>query len=232
MTCGREGGRDLKPGRWSVSEHFAKLTLKSTIVRVAGTLTQPALTQPNLPPCRSMRSTLPFMLDSLAAAADSRKLTRREWALKAGVRPETLSRLRARGDCNFATLEALAHAVGLRLEIKPERNNVTVAHMPPRFGREEEKKLLKLCSAPPPKLDAWSAAGPAFFMGGLAVMLASLRGFDREGYLALGEALHPGISTPETLALWLKQSPLRPSRFVPMLEQRRETATQARRKRK
>ena len=164
------------------------------------------------------------MLDSLAAAADSRKLTRREWALKAGVRPETLSRLRARGDCDFATLEALAHALGLRLEIKPARDGGHAAHMPPRFGRDEEEKLLLLCSAPAPKLEAWRTAGPVFFMGGLAVMLASLRGFDRERYLALGEALHPGISTPEPFALWLAQSPLRPSRFVPMLEQRREKA--------
>ena len=168
-----------------------------------------------------MRSALPAMLDSLAAAADSRKLTRREWALKAGVRPETLSRLRARGDCDFATLEALAHALGLRLEIKPGRGSAKAAHMPLRFGRDEEEKLLLLCSALAPNLPAWRAAGPAFFMGGLAVMLASLRGFDRERYLALGEELHPGISTPETLALWLKRSPLRPSRFVPMLEQRR-----------
>ena len=162
------------------------------------------------------------MLDSLATAAESRKLTRREWALKAGVRPETLSRLRTRGDCDFATLEALAHAVGLRVEITPSRDGVKAAHMPPRFGRDEQEKLLDLCSAPAPKLDAWRGTGPAFFMGGLAVMLASLRGFDRERYLALGEELHPGISTPEPFALWLARSPLRPSRFVPMLEQRRE----------
>lgn len=169
-----------------------------------------------------MHSALPAILDTLAATADDRQLTRRDWALKAGVRPETLSRLRARGDCDFATLEALAHALDLRLGIKPARFRLTASgHMPQRFGRDEEEKLLELCAAPVPRTDAWRAAGPAFFMGGLAVMLASLRGFDRQRYLALGEALHPGISTAETLALWLKQSPLRPSRFVPMLEQRR-----------
>jgi hypothetical protein len=56
-------------------------------------------------------------------------------------------------------------------------------------------------------------------MGGLAVLLASIRGADRERLLALAETLHPGVSTPEVFGAWLAASPLQPSRFLPMLEQ-------------
>jgi len=64
---------------------------------------------------------------------------------------------------------------------------------------------------------AWAAAGPAFFMAGLAVMLASNADADRRGLLALAERLHPGASEVPVFARWLKRSPLRPSRFLPML---------------
>jgi len=53
------------------------------------------------------------------------------------------------------------------------------------------------------------------------VMLGSARGFDRERYLRLAESLHPGVSTPEVFALWLDQSPVRPSRFLPMVRKRK-----------
>ena len=65
----------------------------------------------------------------------------------------------------------------------------------------------------------------AIFMGGLAMVLASVRGFDRRRYIELAEALHPGISQPEVFELWLQRSPLRPARFVPMLRHWRSHAT-------
>ena len=57
----------------------------------------------------------------------------------------------------------------------------------------------------------------AFFMAGLAVMLASVPEFDRRSLLDLAEALQAGSSQVEVFALWLERSPLRPSRFLPML---------------
>ncbi len=57
-------------------------------------------------------------------------------------------------------------------------------------------------------------------MAGLAVMLASTRDFDRRSLLILAEELHPGASEPAVFARWLKASPLRPSRFLPMLSVR------------
>ena len=62
---------------------------------------------------------------------------------------------------------------------------------------------------------AWArAAGPAYFMGGLAVLLAGVRGADRQRLLELAETIHPGVSTPEVFGAWLAASPLQPSRSL------------------
>ena len=180
-----------------------------------------------------MKTDLPLLLKSMEAAAAVRNWSDREWAARAGVRPETLSRLRNRGDCVLSTLEALAHVVGLRLSIGPNPGAqasvlksiaAELRNMPVKYGREEEQKLLDLCSEPMSDLGRWRSAGPAFFMGGLAVMLASGRGVDRARYLDLAESLHAGITTPEVFSAWLAQSPVRPSRFLPMLEKWRAKA--------
>ena len=55
-------------------------------------------------------------------------------------------------------------------------------------------------------------------------MLGSARGYDRSRYLDLAEFLHPGITAPEVFSAWLAQSPVRPSRFLPMLEKWRAKA--------
>jgi DNA-binding phage protein len=181
----------------------------------------------------NMKSDLSVLLKLMEAAAAARNWSDRKWAAKANVRPETLSRLRTRGDCVLSTLEGLAHAVGLRLSVGPNPGAKASAsksgerelrHMPAKYGREEEQKLLDLCWEPVADLRQWRAAGPAFFMGGLAVMLASARGYDRTRYLELAELLHAGVTTPEVFSAWLAQSPVRPSRFLPMLEKWRAKA--------
>ncbi len=58
---------------------------------------------------------------------------------------------------------------------------------------------------------------PAFFMAGLAVMLAGEANWDRRALLDLAEGLHPGATEVAVFARWLKRSPPRPSRFLPML---------------
>lgn len=60
------------------------------------------------------------ILARVASAARSQGLSRRALALRAGVRPETVSRIASRGTCDFATLERLAAAVGLRLDLHEE----------------------------------------------------------------------------------------------------------------
>lgn len=88
------------------------------------------------------------------------------------------------------------------------------------FDREKEEALLVLCASMNHDASEWRRHGDPFFMGGLAAALASMRQFDRPRYLALAEELSPGITQVETFELWLEKSPLRPSRFMPMLKQR------------
>ncbi len=159
-------------------------------------------------------------LDALTRSARMKGLNDTEWAARAGLRKETLSRLRRRSSCDFATLEALAHAVGFRLTamdasgppISPD------GHFPVSVDREFEERLGQLCVTRSMEPARWASLGPKFFMAGLAVMLASVPDFDRRALLSLAESLHPGVSEPEVFARWLKRSPVRPSRFLPMLE--------------
>ena len=60
------------------------------------------------------------VLAGIAEAARAQGLSRRALALRAGVRPETVLRIASRGTCDFATLEQLATAVGLRLGLQDE----------------------------------------------------------------------------------------------------------------
>lgn len=161
------------------------------------------------------------MLSALRVQARRRGLSDAAWARAAGLRKETLSRLRGRRTCDLATLAALARAVGAELTVSAPAAATPDGHFPAGLKRGDEERLLALCASGRVDPDEWRRAGPTFFMAGLAVMLASARGFDRSRYLALAEQLHPGASTPEAFARWLAGSPLRPARFLPMLEARR-----------
>jgi hypothetical protein len=166
------------------------------------------------------------VLSALRREARRRGLNDSGWAAAAGLRKETLSRLRGRATCDFTTLQALARAVGATVTVAPGPPVPTTpdGHFPAVVDREYEAELLALCASGPLDPEEWRGAGPAFFMAGLAVMLAGVRGFDRGRYLALAEALHPGSGAPEVFALWLARSPLRPSRFLPILKARRRAA--------
>lgn len=163
----------------------------------------------------STTSKLAGLLETLSARARTRGFTDADWARCAGVRQETLSRLRRRDDCALSTLSALAAQVDARLTV----TDATTADglFPASFNRDDEARLLTL-AASDASAQAWANAGPRFFMAGLAVMLASQPGRDRRKLLDLAETLHPGASTPVAFNRWLAGSPLRPSRFLPMLE--------------
>ncbi len=64
----------------------------------------------------SVRSTL----NTILTAAESRKLKEKELARLAGVRPETLSRMKSRGTADFALIDRLARVVGLKLAVVPD----------------------------------------------------------------------------------------------------------------
>src|SRR5216684_3003203 len=65
---------------------------------------------------------------------------------------------------------------------------------PVQFDREYEAQLLDLCASGDLDPQHWRRHGPAFFMAGLAVMLASVPEFDRRSLLDLAEALQAGSS--------------------------------------
>lgn len=166
------------------------------------------------------------LLARLTQIARAAGLTDTQWAMRAGVRKETLSRLRHRSTCDLETLSALAEAVNSRLELVTNTGSTTSTdgHFPTTSDRDYERQLVDLCASRSLMLDRWTQLGPRFFMAGLAVMLASVAGYDRRGLLALAELLHPGSSEPAVFSQWLERSPLRPSRFLPQLNAERRHA--------
>jgi DNA-binding phage protein len=165
---------------------------------------------------------LAAILESLETRARERGLTDTAWAARAGIRNETLSRLRSRSSCDFATLQALAEAVDARLGVidDPGASPAAQDRFPDRLDREYEERLLALCASGDLGIQRWRSEGPLFFMAGLAVMVASLADSDRRGLLDLAEALHAGSTRVGVFESWLEGSPVRPSRFLALLAAR------------
>jgi hypothetical protein len=144
-------------------------------------------------------------------------LTNTAWAARAGLRKETLSRLRRRESCDLGTLESLAAAVGTRLDLRQQSpaGLTPDGHFPADVQRDLEQQLLCLCAHGGTDPRAWRHLGPPFFMAGLAVMLAGAPGQDRSALFDLAEQLHPGASEAAVFDRWLARSPIRPTRFLP-----------------
>lgn len=170
---------------------------------------------------------LPEILAALTRQARALGLTDTAWANRAHLCKETLSRLRRRQTCDFASLGALAQAVGARLGMLDMQVPVTTpdGHFPAELDRDYEDRLVALCASGNLDPHCWASAGPRFFMAGVAVMLASTDGRDRRRLLALAERLHPGASEPAVFNRWLERSALRPTRFLPLLDARVTHAT-------
>lgn len=176
-----------------------------------------------------MNKSTPFLkplLIQLTDVARQQGLSDSAWAMQSHVRKETLSRIRSRLNADFATVEALARTVGAHFEVRHGGAQTLTpdGHFPARLNRDEEQRLLGLAVMRTVNDQSWLDAGPRFFMAGFAVMMASLRGMDRRAMLELAERLHPGSSHPDVFAIWLARSPLRPSRFVPLLMERLQRA--------
>lgn len=171
------------------------------------------------------------VLDTLQAEARARGWTDRQWASAAEVRHETLSRVKRRGQCDTATLEALAKACDRTLRAEAEGAVLIVdatGRWPRHLDRTAEEPLLALAASGSQDLARWRAVGPSFLMAGLAFMLSTQDDFDRVGFAALAEELHPGIGSHDAFRRWLRETPLKPYRVLPMLRQlRRAAARQA-----
>jgi hypothetical protein len=163
------------------------------------------------------------LIESLHDAARRRFTSDAQWARASAVPKETLSRLRSRLSCDSRTLVALANGAGCSLVAVP----VAAAEdhfAAGSFDRDYESSLLDLCASGNTDPALWRAYGCAFFMSGLATLLAGVEGFDRQRYLRLAEALHHGATTPDVFGLWLDKSRVRPARFLPMLRARKSRA--------
>jgi hypothetical protein len=59
-------------------------------------------------------------------------------------------------------------------------------------------------------------------MAGLAAMLSCFDDLDPDGgYARLAEALHPGVLGVDAFRIWLQRSPVKATRFLPMLRKHR-----------
>jgi hypothetical protein len=166
------------------------------------------------------------LVEQMTQAARARFPSDAAWAAACGLPRETLSRLKRNPSCDLRTLAALANVAGCALVAVPAGvpTSADEGHLPASWTREREELLLDLCASGNLDHAAWRASGPAYFMGGLAVLLAGARGFTREPYLRLAEELHPGISVPAVFQGWLDRSPLRAARFLPMARHRKGVA--------
>ena len=168
------------------------------------------------------------LLKSMTSRVRERGWTDRQWALTANLRPETLSRVRNRRSCDVATLDALAQACGLELVTRDPAVAVATdasGLFPGQFDRALEERLLALCVSGDVDPTHWRALGPSFFVAGLAAMLSCFDDLDPDDrYANLAEVLHPGVLGVSALRFWLQRSPVKPSRFLPMLRKLRGNA--------
>lgn len=170
-------------------------------------------------------STTPaVLLAQMAPAAKAKFGSESAWAAACGLPKETLSRLKRNPSCDLRTLAALANVAGCSIQAVSAPAEKHEGHLPKSMERDYEDALVELCASGDVDVAVWRSAGPPFFVAGLAVLLAGERGFDREKYLRLAEALHPGVSVPEVYAGWLARTPVRAARFLPMVRQRMRTA--------
>jgi hypothetical protein len=96
-------------------------------------------------------------------------------------------------------------------------------HFPANVDRDYEDRLVELSVSGDLDAGRWASMGPRFFMAGLAVMLASAGNGDRRQLLDLAERLHPGASEVAVFNRWLERGPLRPTRFLPLVDVARRT---------
>lgn len=65
-------------------------------------------------------NTVRHILSAILGAAEGKKLREKDLAHRAGLRPETLSRMKRRGTGDFTLIDRLAHVVGLKLAAVPD----------------------------------------------------------------------------------------------------------------
>lgn len=85
------------------------------------------------------------------------------------------------------------------------------------LDRGAEERLVRLCASGDLRPSRWLKAGDRRLLAGVAVMLASQPEFDRLRLLVLAERLDPGMAKPAQFARWLRSTPVRAARLLPMV---------------
>ena len=80
--------------------------------------------------------------------------------------------------------------------------------------REKEEAMLALCAGTR-DVKTWRRAGTPRFMAGMALMLASVSGFDRARYLALAQKLDPTALSVGAFEVWFAANPYESSLSSP-----------------
>lgn len=105
-------------------------------------------------------------------------------------------------------------------EVESPRRRRARTFLPESLSRAQEERLLELAASGDTRPSRWRRAGDPQLLAGVATLLASLDLGPRERLLALAEQLWPGMSTLEVANEWLRRSPIKADRFVPMLRAR------------
>jgi prevent-host-death family protein len=101
-----------------------------------------------------------------------------------------------------------------------KRRKAKLPSMPKSLSRSEEERLLELAGSGDTRPSRWRRAGDPQLLAGVAVLMGSLDLGPRERLFALAEHLWPGMSTLEVANEWLRRTPVKADRFVPMLRAR------------
>ncbi len=67
---------------------------------------------------------LSALLDQVIARASERNISEKELALRAGIRPETLSRMKTRGAGDLGVVDRMARIVGWKLGLIPNNESL------------------------------------------------------------------------------------------------------------
>jgi hypothetical protein len=158
-------------------------------------------------------------LARLVIAARRQGLNDHDWAIAAGIRPETLSRLRQRQDCDLATLVKIARAAQCTLTLDAHMQGESMVSkdglFPAKLSLREERAIASLAcreASYQRSLDkaraAWLAMGPGYFMAGVALLASRALPHGRVRLVELATALHPGITVAKVFAHWRAHTPV------------------------
>lgn len=81
------------------------------------------------------------ILDQIFYQAESQKIALKDLAVLAGIRPESLSRIRRRGSATLEVVERLAQAVGMQLRLVPGNPIAEQIQLGTFFSRDKDGPL-------------------------------------------------------------------------------------------